>query len=452
MKKLLLLICFALSILNSYAQTTITVMDSIIFYDGYAAIITNPPPPAGVIKHRNDLFARKLTTAEIASIGTTLQMKVLIKALCDNYDRIGNVNLALVPTGATTYNPDSVNRIELGRFITPFMNKNIQPDSVPYIFNIDNVAQLLKDTTLTNNFDIWIELAVFGVPYAAQTQVAGCSGRNDVFKGKLTFITNTASPIQNTNVLTPLFFNNNFNNYQAGATDTIGLTTKSITFNVANNLSDAAFFLITSNHGSNNGGEEYIRRFHYVYYDNALKLTYKPGRLTCEPFRQYNTQGNGIYGSSPQTNQQWQSFSNWCPGDVIDIRRINLGAVTAGNHTFLIRVPSAIFTGAQGNFPLSLYFQGRTAGLVAGIFDHGEYDDLFSIYPNPSNADFTIETNSVRLQEITVYTILGEEIIHVMNPNPIKETLQMANFSNGLYVIHIVTDEGRFIKKLQVQH
>ena len=137
---------------------------------------------------------------------------------------------------------------------------------------------------------------------------------------------------------------------------------------------------------------------------------------------------------------------------MIDIRRINLGAVTAGNHTFLIRVPSAIFTGAQGNFPLSLYFQGRTAGLVAGIFDHGEYDDLFSIYPNPSNADFTIETNSVRLQEITVYTILGEEIIHVMNPNPIKETLQMANFSNGLYVIHIVTDEGRFIKKLQVQH
>lgn len=72
------------------------------------------PPPQGVLQHRNDLFARKLSSAELSSIGTTLQMNVLIKALCDNYDRIGNVNMALVPVGSTTYNPDSVDRIELG--------------------------------------------------------------------------------------------------------------------------------------------------------------------------------------------------------------------------------------------------------------------------------------------------------------------------------------------------
>lgn len=30
------------------------------------------------------------------------------------------------------------------------MNKNIQPDSVPYVFNVDNVAMLLKDVELTN--------------------------------------------------------------------------------------------------------------------------------------------------------------------------------------------------------------------------------------------------------------------------------------------------------------
>jgi hypothetical protein len=32
---------------------------------------------------------------ELASIGTTLQMRVVIGALCDNYDRIGNVQHGL---------------------------------------------------------------------------------------------------------------------------------------------------------------------------------------------------------------------------------------------------------------------------------------------------------------------------------------------------------------------
>jgi hypothetical protein len=183
MKHVLLLLVLAAAAIHTSAQTTITIMEDVIFHDGYAALVTSPPPPANVLMHRNDLAARKLTTAELESIGTSLQMNVTLGALCDNYDRIGNVNMALVPKGQTTYHPDSVQRIELGRFITPFFNKNIQPDTIPYTFNIDNVALLLKEESITSAYDIWIELSVFGVPYAANTQVAGCAGRNDVFKG-----------------------------------------------------------------------------------------------------------------------------------------------------------------------------------------------------------------------------------------------------------------------------
>ena len=343
MKKTWFLLVFMGWVLLSKAQTTITIMDSIIFHDGYAGIVTSPSPPVGVIKHRNDLFARKLTKSELSSIGDSLQMNVVIKALCDNYDRIGNVYMALVPIGATTYIPEDVDRIELGRFITPFMNKNVQPDSVSYSFNIDNVSSLLRDTLITNSFDVWIELSVFGVPYAANTEVAGCSNRNDVFFGKLQFLTNTAALPQNTSFLLPIFFNSNFNNYQVDGTDTIGKTTKSITFNLPVDITDASFYLITSNHGSNSGGEEYNRRVHYAYFDDSLMLSYKPGRLTCEPFRKFNTQGNGIYGASARTPAQWQSFSNWCPGDVIDTRKIDLGAVATGDHTFVISVSYGSF-------------------------------------------------------------------------------------------------------------
>ena len=36
----------------------------------------------------------------------------------------------------------------------------------------------------------------------------------------------------------------------------------------------------------------------------------------------------------------------------------------AGPHTFKIAVPDAVFTGAQGNFPLSVYLQGKTSETI----------------------------------------------------------------------------------------
>lgn len=51
--------------------------------------------------------------------------------------------------------------------------------------------------------------------------------------------------------------------------------------------------------------------------------------------------------------------SNWCPGDVIDIRRIEWGTVPAGAHEFVIEVPEAEFVGDDGNFPLSVFLVAR---------------------------------------------------------------------------------------------
>src|SRR4051812_19788496 len=98
MKKIFLLIVL-LVVAQQWTNaqiTTIHVFDTLLFFDGYAATVAMPIPPAGVIRHRNDLYARKLTDAELNSIGSTLHMKVTVKAACDNYDRIGNVNMALV--------------------------------------------------------------------------------------------------------------------------------------------------------------------------------------------------------------------------------------------------------------------------------------------------------------------------------------------------------------------
>lgn len=442
MKKLFMLItCGILTCAGFIAkgQTTIKFFDKALFFDGYATLVSDAtynsisptPVPSGMIRHRNDLYATKISAAQLASIGSSLTMNVTIKASCDNYDRIGNVNLALVPKNATTYIPDSVKRIEIGRYITPFMNKNAMPDTVPYTYNIDNVAHLLKETSITSQYDIWIELEVFGVPYAANTQITGCTGRNDVFFGTVEFVTNGTAPTENTNTLLPLSFKKTLNNYEANATDQIGTTKKTINFTLSNPLTDAMFVLITSNHGANAGGEEYNRRNHFIYFDGSEVLTYKPGRTSCEPFRKYNTQGNGIYGGSPKTDAQWQSFSNWCPGDIITTRTIHLGALPAGNHSFRIEVPDAVFADGQGYFPVSLYLQGKTSGTFTDIEDINGNSVNVTIFPNPTSDLFTIETEE-KIEKVTVLNLLGQPVFSGNSPE-----VNMTNFPAGMYWVKV---------------
>ena len=450
MKKIYLLFTLlAISALQLlHAQTTISIFDNVLFYDGYATTIDTPPPPPGIIRHRNDLYAVKLSDQQLSQIGSSLTMKVTIKASCDNYDRIGNVNLALVPKGDTTYKPDSVSRIEIARYITPFMNKNMMPNTVPYTYNIANVAHLLKETSITSVYDIWLELQVFGVPYAANTQVAGCAGRNDVFYGSVDFITSGTLATENNNVLTPLNFQKNLNNY--GASDSIGLTRRTITFNVDQALTDAIFVLITSNHGANNNGEEYNRRQHYVYFDGNEVFTYIPGRTSCEPFRVYNTQANGIYGPSPMSDAEWQSFSNWCPGDVIDTRIIPLGPLTVGSHTFVLNVPDARFVGQQGDFPVSLYLHGKTSGtLPVAVRPTLDETSGLSVYPNPSSSQLTVKAEGISDPQamMSIKNILGQTVWSSQVSQP-EQVINVSHLPAGVYTLLYESTKGSKHKKV----
>ncbi|MEO5777732.1 MAG: peptide-N-glycosidase F-related protein [Flavobacterium sp.] len=442
MKTKLLFAFFASLFLNfSQSQTTINIYDNVLFYDGYAGLVNEPTSP-GVFRLRNDLFTTKLTQPQLESVGSTLRVDITIYASCDNYDRIGNVNLVLVPKGDASYNTATAKKIEIGRFITPFMNMNISPTEVPYTFTVDNVAKILKDSALNAAYDFWVEFEVFGVPYAAQTQVAGCSGRTDVFYGTMDFVTNTDTTVPNDTFLLNLNFKKDLNNYQVGATDVIGQTIRTINYTLPEAITNSKYYFITSNHGSNSGGEEYNRRVHYIYHDDVPLLSYIPGESTCEPYRIYNTQGNGIYGATPRTPAQWQSFSNWCPGAVIPIRTLNLGNLTAGNHSFKITVPTAVFTGAQGYIPVSLYLQGQ--GTALGLNDFNTY--TYDIYPNP-----TVDIINVRATEIIksyqLVDVQGKVLLSkVYNDTNLK--LDISNQAKGVYFLRMTFDKGANTEKI----
>lgn len=430
---------------HSGAQTnSIRIFDKAIFHDGY--LLKDSPDKDlqdGILRHRTSLYAVKLTQQQLDLIGTELTANITIGALCDNYDRIGNINLALVPKGNQTYSPDEVDRIELARFITPFMNKNRKPDEVPYSFQMDYLSDILRDAKLRAKFDFWVEFELFGIPYAANQQVAGCADRNDVFAGTLDFVTSSnPASLTNDNVLLPIvikkpeYIGGNLNNYSQSGTDEIGKTIKTYSFNLPQDVASGQIVLVTSNHGANAGGEEYNRRWHYIYIDGNTEpaLTYRPGRQSCEPFRKYNTQPNGIYGYFYQSDAQWQSFSNWCPGDVIDNRIINLGALKAGKHTVTISVPDAVFADKQGDIPVSMFFQGSTNS-----------SNSITKINTPAYVKLSITQNNIQLITDGCKVLLSELYDcsgQLRQFAPADTPIDITEIPKGIYLLNIDLDNG----------
>lgn len=417
------------------SQTTMTnIISDAVYYDGYASTVSNPTP-VGLTRLTNARYTRKLSDAELDSFKAKIAMRVTIAALCDNYDRLGEVFLAMVPKNQTTYtvNDPTVKRIEVGRYITPFMNKNKTPSEVPYTYDVSNLYSIFHDTALRSQYDLYMELDVFGVPYAAQTQVSGCTNRTDVFSGTLTFFsTDTGATPTDTNTLVPILSYNSLNNYNS--TDVTGETVRIVTFNLPSPVTNARFFVISTPHGANSGGEEYVRRQNYSYIDDVQVLTYTPGGISCEPYRVYNTQGNGIYGSTPKTFADWTSWNNWCPGNSVPIREFTLPSLTAGNHTFKHTIPTAVFNQQQGEVRLSVYMQGKS-NTALNVKDIRTVD--VNIYPNPV-ADFVNIKSKAEVNSISVFNSEGRKLSETYHENRIN----LSSYSAGVYFLHIVLKDG----------
>lgn len=429
-------------------RDTVTVFDAVRFYDGYL-VEKNPEDPTldGILRHRTSLYAIKLTDEQLAQIGDSLEMHVRVQACCDNYDRIGNVNIAFVPKGQETYKPDEVQRIEIGRFITPFMNKNKKPDTVPYEYKVPYLSYIFRDSELRALYDIWVELEIFGVPYAANQQIKGCADRSDVFLGTLKFstINENKGVMTDKDVLVPIVIKNpeyiahNLNNYDERATDEIGKTIKTYTFTVPKDVADGQLVVVTSNHGANEGGEEYNRRWHYIYYDGGEEpvMVYKPGRNSCEPFRKYNTCPNGIYGYFKRSDETWQSFSNWCPGDVIDNRIIDLGEVKAGTHTVCISVPDAEFVDKQGDIPVSIFFQGLTEGILNNI-EGVSMEESKPLVTITKTGKTLVASSSEGIVSIELRDLQGK----LVRQTECGKTINCSGCASGIYLVSVELMNG----------
>lgn len=415
---------------------------SAVFYDGYNGNVFDADKGDGILRHSNSLYAKRLSEQNLDWFGLQTEMDVTIGALCDDYDRIGNISLAFVPKGSETYNPDQVQRIELARFITPFMNKNKWPAAAPYHFDASRMSLIFKDLDLRDKYDFWLEFELFGVPYAANTEIRGCADRSDVFSGTLRFTCyDDPAPASRDEVLVPIVMKkneakgHNFNNYSEDGCDTLGVATKTWKFTLPEKVSDSAVTLIISNHGANSGGEEYKPRFHLVYLDGELLTSWQQGNY-CEPYRYLNTMGNGIYGSSTKDEVTWRRNSNWCPGASIPVRTLSIGELEPGEHSIMIRVPAAKFNDGQGDFPVSMYLQGvRTGKLPAGIGELGSDEDTVKVRRNGD----VYRLDGAEVTETAIYSYDGALLY---GRNTTEPEISLVAFPSGVYILTYTLADG----------
>lgn len=433
--------------------------DKALFYDVYAGTVGSDvaPVPEGLTRLNNSRYARPIPAADLAQMGDTLRLDVVLSPACDNYDRIANVSLTLQPKGTTYYNdvdkgylgrlgstdPD-IRRIEIGRFITPFMDMNKAVQEVPYSWDVSFLAPMFHDQALLDTTDIWIELTIEGVPYAANTQITGCAGRNDVFYGSAQLVSNhpSASLANNGNSLVvPFTYQRYLNSYNASHTDEPGTLTAHYSIHLEEDLDDALFVFVNSNHGANSGGEEYNRRIHYVFVNEWMAMVYRPGRKSCEPFRQYNTQGNGIYGGSAMTDESWQSFSNWCPGDKIDNRIIHLGAIAKGDYDFRMLVPDAVFNNNEGYFPFSLTFFGLKEGNFNGLdmLTYGQERGSMALQWHNGNLVLVGDDK----EQIAHWELLNMQGQRLISQPGAPAEIEMGKREAGVYILLIEMNDGR---------
>lgn len=415
----------------SFAQSNqLNIFNKIVFYNGYATTSTLPTP-TGVVRLANARYAKKIEATDLSKVLNTLSLNVTIGALCDNYDRIGGAFFSMVPTGDSITSANK-QTIEIGRFITPFMNKNVSPTEVSYSYNLDHLVGVLKDPAFLQTHDIWVEFFLFGVPSAAQKQVAGCAGREDVFEGTLTFETTAGTNPKSSSLPKPLWNKNEMN--KTTKSDFPGTAARIVYFSNDIELKDAYVQLITSAHGAGQGGEEYVRRDHFAYFDNNQVLKYKPGGISCEPFRQYNTQGNGIYGTSAKSTSWWTAWNNWCPGDKIPNRLIKLGNVLPGKHSFKVTVPSGQFPNNDDKIVVSAFlYSDDNAVLANKTFEVIDY----SIFPNPTTDLIQVETTA-EVKGLTIYDINGKM---VLKSNETK--VNISNLPNQIYMLEVELADGK---------
>ncbi len=91
---------------------------------------------------------------------------------------------------------------------------------------------------------------------------------------------------------------------------------------------------------------------------------------------------------------------------------------------------------------LDIYFGNITSNIL-----NNKQDDIYKIYPNPTNGIVNLEFTNHNITQIMIYDLTGKTMIEKINIQQ-NEMLDLSSFVSGIYIIKIQTDNEIFTTKI----
>ncbi|MCZ8284252.1 MAG: T9SS type A sorting domain-containing protein, partial [Bacteroidia bacterium] len=99
--------------------------------------------------------------------------------------------------------------------------------------------------------------------------------------------------------------------------------------------------------------------------------------------------------------------------------------------------------------PASVTFKKAVA---SGIQSQNANSDIL-LFPNPSHDELTVSLGSTTIvQSYKVYSATGQEMISNQEAHVSKIDVNISDLSNGIYMMKLLTKDGRTIEKNFVKH
>ena len=147
-------------------------------------------------------------------------------------------------------------------------------------------------------------------------------------------------------------------------------------------------------------------------------------------------------GLDLSTLDGYNTTQNWTPSGGSDWKTVTVDLSAYSNQKVKIRF---VNVNGYGN---STYIDNI---VITGTLstDIEDFDDHFVLFPNPVEDRFTIRSKKVALQKVSIYTLLGREVLTIKTDNN-QEIIQVNTriLSSGVYLVRLESELGVFYKKI----